>query len=507
MDVDDLDLDAMIPMMRRLQEHQSASSSMEGEVEERMDIGAGEEEEEEEGARPRTRDDVDVALEDLEHWMNETGCFLNSGLDHLQWVDELDVLSLARNENAWQHAQADVLLLMGRYATPRARVMRVLWQHRHDQRVVGVLQITHPHILHDIHESMHVDYKALRTRWVGGQAAGFLYMSAVQRSTFYSLWTSMLLGSALMVDLRAREAGQQAAINVMSASDFDWVRRAQAATRMSIDLMPGVPLYEYTLRHCYTALQMAIAVLDMHGMPRALGPVQPYWEALWMRIAIILALGAQGVEKDDAYFYEVDGCWEDVALETDSKRTKRFPMALPYIAGGKRLRLSALERFESLYHTWQTRLDIHDAYERAATASEADFVIPMHDVLLQRAGGRKTGTTRAIAALLAFVQRTSAPDAGSTRHMYVRDEFSRALCKVYLRPGENELYYINSLHKDPSAPPYEAAPPQSDEVIYHFRGDAYDRVSHYFNGTVWSLMMCVSHVSQVVPANAHSATG
>lgn len=132
----------------------------------------------------------------------------------------------------WHTIKADVELGLRRYAVPRVKLVEHLWRMRHERRVLVALQARVDEcnppttLLSYLIASLERDHHRLRFEkgFVGPQAAGLRYMSSVQRSFYYAIWVSVLIASALRLELPATLADDASPLAVKAAGDYAWVR-------------------------------------------------------------------------------------------------------------------------------------------------------------------------------------------------------------------------------------------------------------------------------------------
>lgn len=191
---------------------------------------------------------------------------------------------------------------------------------------------------------------------------------------------------------------------------------------------------------------------------------------MWARVGVILAADLTAAEKADEYFLDIPDGGSELGTDHGDVRprgiagsgggnnpldSKRIAVSLPATAGGRRLKLHALETLESWWTAWTMRLRAVERFREAAATPAATSLTAD---LLASIGGAREGTAWAVRCLIKFMERADDPKlGGATVLRYVRDTFSKDLGKTSLQAGEAELYFLRALAKESDAPTYEGA--------------------------------------------------
>jgi hypothetical protein len=268
----------------------------------------------------------------------------------------VSVFALSAKQSDWLEERRDAEIGLRAYATPRMCRLVQTWISRLElmraAAAGGEPMIEQMHNLFvAVRDRLLDDYHVLRVRLVKSTAAGLGAMTGVQRSLYYSIWMASLIARAMVDFFAAHRRGKSDYLE-RSALDFSYVTTMGEAGRRSIAILGDISLKEYTLGQVSLAIEALVRAADTHGNPTADIHGNPvggkglgkYWAALWMRVAQIVAGNWTEDERRSPNFLDIYGCTADHRLrDIDHGRLVR---PLPLVAGGRRLRLIALERLE-----------------------------------------------------------------------------------------------------------------------------------------------------------------
>ena len=400
--------------------------------------------------------------------------------------------ALPASETELQGETMDIDLALDAYAKPRALLAVQMWHRRTELSA----RRAHLPLLARVATALKRDYAALRRRLVGPHAAGFGRMSRVQRGVFYLIWLARLTTGAVERYARDICERQQVPLTELTAADYDYALVMEARAHHPVAVMGATrPIGAYSLWHLHTALAALTRCMWTHGVPRdddagggdgatsLLPSLVDYWDALWTRVAQIVGAGdLTPAEKASSTMFGMplgdepaDACTDGDVLHG------RLPVELPHVAGGQRLRLAGLERLEVIFWAGERSLESLATFEAAAAASSGARVARrLRECMSLPTGvgvGGDGGHVPLGQAWLAMLERVHRR-MGPTVNRYNREELAAGISRVHVWPGENELYYLQTLEHDQDAPPLEV-PPSADDVIFRFRSDEYEHMAAY----------------------------
>lgn len=388
------------------------------------------------------------------------------------------LLALPTSEAELATVTDDARLGVRGYLLPRTTLARQMWY----ERATLAAASTHLPLVRAAAAAIRGDYAQLRRRLVGMHAEGLGRMSRVQRTIFVGMFTSALVAVAVERIVADSVQANSAPLMVLSAADFDYPRIMEQAADAPVAILGTTPLKDYSFKALHTAISAMVRMLALHGVPRTrdvdmLASARDYWAALWMRVAQIVGAGdLTPAESASPGFLSATDATEVASLGADARpRHGRLMRPLPLVAGGRRLRLAALERLEIVSWAYGRIFDAMAAFEAAASAPAAKgAAAEVRRRLLAVPGDPIERRWRTL------LDRMHSR-MGETVTRYNREELNHLVERAHVFPGENELYYAQALDRDPTTPAYTASAPRANDVIAATRSDDLDLIGNVFD--------------------------
>lgn len=415
-----------------------------------------------------------------------------------------------------RYTKIDVEELFFDVVIPRLELVEELWKtipvYLKEGRIGGRLRRN----LSLANERMMKEYLQLR-HYLIKTMASLVHLTEVQRLGLLFLFQAAIGLNALHYRLVADAENELSACN-LGAADFDYVRVFGEKAGFPLNAASSeLPLGKYDLNQWNTAMNLLLKALHMAGPgggPNALPSVLPYWRGLWERYAMFLfdsdeekkaeqtnthispdflrrpdvarlmgTLGFQtpvllsAAKSTVPGLFNVQFATEDASGESLDVKNRRLTNPLPYVRGGRRLRLVFVLTCESIFHTHHLRFTALANFEQAVTqggrrgqAIAARFT---QEFLANNAAAT------AISAFFEHVHHHSNP----TLVRYVSEDIYQSTSNAQLMAGEVERFILTAhdLASKPTGATTVETKPHADEVISTLRLDDYSAVVRYAN--------------------------